>query len=212
MLLIKPLLAFRPNKLDWIFATKTFIAGILALYIAFILNLAYPIWAIGTVFVIANPYAGMVSSKSVYRILGTLLGAVVSVIVTPVLINTPWLFSLFLAAWVGGCLYISLLDRTPRSYVFMLAGYTTVIISFNIIYFIDTASLFDMAVGRFLEISLGVICSAVVTTTILPMHIGPAVKLRVAKTLADTQQIFDRILIEKKSTSSNNYIQSRSHC
>ena len=198
MLLIKPLLAFRPNKMDWIFATKTFLAGILALYIAFILDLAYPIWAIGTVFVIANPYAGMAASKSIYRVLGTLLGAVVAVAVTSWLINTPWLFTIFLSCWVGICLYFSLLDRTPRSYVLMLAGYTTVIICFNIIYFIDTASLFDMAVGRFLEISIGVLCSAIVTTTIFPMHIGPAVKGRVSKTLDDTQQIFNRILLEPK--------------
>lgn len=64
MFLTKQLLAFRPNKLDWIFATKTFLAGMLSLYVAFSLDLAYPIWAIGTVFVIANPYAGMTSSKS----------------------------------------------------------------------------------------------------------------------------------------------------
>lgn len=209
MLLIKPLLAFRPNKMDWIFAIKTFIAGILALYIAFILNLAYPIWAIGTVFVIANPYAGMVTSKSVYRVLGTLLGAVVAVIVTPIFINTPWIFSCVLALGVGLCLYISLLDRTPRSYVFMLAGYTTVIISFNIVYNIDTTSLFDMAVGRVLEITIGVVCSAVVTATIFPMHIGPAVATRVAKTLKDTQNIFNKILIERDQKT--NYSQVLSH-
>ena len=97
MLLIKSLLAFRPNKMDWIFATKTFVAGILALYVALILDLAYPIWAIGTVFVIANPYTGMTASKSIYRVLGTLLGAIVAVAVTPWLINTPWLFTLFLS-------------------------------------------------------------------------------------------------------------------
>jgi len=162
------------------------------------LDLAYPIWAIGTVFVIANPYTGMTASKSIYRVLGTLLGAIVAVAVTPWLINTPWLFTLFLSCWVGLCLYFSLLDRTPRSYILMLAGYTTVIICFNIIYFIDTASLFDMAVGRFLEITIGVVCSAIVTTTIFPMHIGPAVKSRVSKTLADTQQIFNKILLEPR--------------
>lgn len=198
MLLTKQLLAFRPNKMDFIFATKTFLAGILALYIAFTLNLAYPIWAIGTVFVIANPYAGMVSSKSLFRLLGTLFGAIVSVIVTPFFINTPLLFTLFLAIWVGGCLYLSLLDRTPRSYIFMLAGYTTVIICYNVIYDIDKYNIFDMAVGRFLEISLGVVCSAVVTTTIFPLHIGPAVKARVSKTFKDTHDVFDKILLEKQ--------------
>ena len=198
MLLTKQLLAFRPNKMDLIFATKTFLAGMLALYLAFYLNLTYPIWAIGTVFVIANPYSGMTSSKSLYRLLGTLLGAVIAVLVTPLFINKPLIFTLFLAVWVGVCLYLSLLDRTPRSYVFMLAGYTTVIICYNVIYAIDTTNIFDMAVGRFLEISLGVVCSAVVAAVIFPMHIGPAVKARVTKTFKDTNNIFDKILLEQQ--------------
>ncbi|ENU18237.1 hypothetical protein F994_03360 [Acinetobacter bohemicus ANC 3994] len=206
MLLTKPLLAFRPSKLDWIFATKTFVAGILALYIAFSLNLAYPIWAIGTVFVIANPYSGMTSSKSIYRLLGTLLGAIVSIAVTPFLINTPMLFTLFLASWVGFCLYISMLDRTPRSYVSMLAGYTTVIICYNVVYYADTVSIFDMALGRFLEITVGVVCSAIVTTTIFPMHIGPAVQSRVAKTIQDIKALFDQILLDQKQLDNYNQL------
>lgn len=206
MLLTKPLLAFRPSKLDWIFATKTFVAGILALYIAFSLNLAYPIWAIGTVFVIANPYSGMTSSKSIYRLLGTLLGAIVSIAVTPFLINTPMLFTLFLASWVGFCLYISMLDRTPRSYVLMLAGYTTVIICYNMVYYADTVSIFDMALGRFLEITVGVVCSAIVTTTIFPMHIGPAVETRVAKTIQDIKALFDQILLDQKQLDNYNQL------
>ena len=206
MLLTKPLLAFRPNKMDWIFATKTFVAGILALYIAFSLNLAYPIWAIGTVFVIANPYSGMTSSKSIYRLFGTLLGAIVSIAVTPFLINTPVLLTLFLASWVGFCLYISMLDRTPRSYVSMLAGYTTVIICYNMVYYADTVSIFDMALGRFLEIALGVVCSAIVTTTIFPMHIGPAVQSRVVKTFQDVHALFDQILLDQKQLENYNQL------
>ena len=196
MLLTKPLLAFRPNRLDWIFASKTFLAGILALYIAFSLNLAYPIWAIGTVFVIANPYSGLNISKSAHRILGTFVGAVVALVVTPVLIHTPWLFTIFLSLWVGGCLYLSLLDRSPRSYAAMLAGYTTVIICYNIVYFIDSVSIFEMALGRFLEISIGVICSAVVTSVIWPIAIGPIVEKRIHKTIQDTNVVLKKILLE----------------
>lgn len=205
MLFIRQLLAFRPNKLDWIFATKTFIAAMLALYIAFSLNLSYPMWAMGTVFVIANPYSGMTASKSIYRILGTLGGACFAVAVTPYLINTPWLFSFVLASWVALCLYISLLDRTPRSYITMLAGYTAVIICFNAVFYIETVSIFDMALGRFLEISLGVVCSAVVTTTIFPMNIGPVVEMRVSKSLKDIKSVFDAILSDPKHQ--DNYTQ-----
>ena len=92
MLLYKQLLAFRPSKMDFIFAVKTFIAGMLALYIAFCLDLTYPMWAIGTVMIIVNPYSGMVSSKAVYRLFGTAAGAIVATIITPHLINTPFLF------------------------------------------------------------------------------------------------------------------------
>ncbi|OTG67178.1 FUSC family protein [Acinetobacter silvestris] len=198
MFLFKPLLAFRPSKLDLIFATKTFIAAMLALYIAFALDLAYPMWAMGTVFVIANPYVGMTSSKSIYRLLGTIVGAIFAVAVTPSLINTPLLFTLVLAAWVSICLYISLLDRTPRSYVFMLAGYTAVLICFNAIAYIDTVSIFDMALGRCLEIALGVVCSAVVSATIFPMHVGPILQHRVNKTMQDTKALFDRILSDER--------------
>lgn len=209
MFLTKQLLAFRPNKLDWIFATKTFLAGMLSLYVAFSLDLAYPIWAIGTVFVIANPYAGMTSSKSLYRVLGTLLGAIVSIAVTPNLINTPELFTLFLATWVGFCLYFSLLDRTPRSYIFMLAGYTTVIICYNIVYNIETTSMFDMAIGRCIEITVGVLCSAVVNAVLFPMHIGPVVKTRVSQTFQDTRAVFDQILTD--DVKAINYSTTLSH-
>ena len=198
MFLFKQVVAFRPNKVDLLFATKTFIAGMLALYIAFALNLSYPMWALGTVFVIANPYAGMTSSKSLYRVLGTMVGAIFAVAVTPFLINTPYLFTLVLATWVSICLYVSLLDRTPRSYLFMLAGYTAVIICFNSIAYIDTVSIFDMAIGRFLEITLGVVCSAVVSSTLFPLHLGPVLQTRVAKTMLDTNALFDSILLDEK--------------
>ncbi len=209
MLLTKQLLAFRPNKMDWIFAIKTFIAGMLAVYVSFELNMSYPIWAVGTVFVIANPYSGMTASKSIYRLLGTLIGAIFAVAVTSHLINTPWLFTFVLATWVAFCLYVSLLDRTPRSYVTMLAGYTAVIICFNAIYYMDTVSIFDMAVGRFLEISIGVVCSAIVTTTIFPMHLGPVVQARVGKTMQDTKKLFDLILSDQKHQ--DNYTQLLAH-
>lgn len=83
----------------------------------------------------------------------------------------------------------------------MLAGYTTVIIAYNAVYYIDSISIFDMAIGRFLEITVGVVCSAIVTTTIFPMHIGPAVKVRVNKTVQDTQNIFNKILLNAKHQS-----------
>ncbi|MDR2248793.1 FUSC family protein [Acinetobacter sp.] len=193
-MLLKQILAFRPSKLDLIFAIKTFIAGMLALFVSFELDLINPMWSIGTVLIIANPYSGMVSSKCVYRVLGTVGGAIVALTITPHLINTPWLFTIVLSLWVGFALYVSLLDRTPRSYAFMLAGYSTAMIVFNSITYIDQYNIFDIALARVIEISIGVISSAVVSATILPMHIGSAIKQRVIKTLKDTENLFANLL------------------
>lgn len=194
-MLLKQILAFRPSRLDLIFAIKTFIAGMLALFVSFELDLINPMWSIGTVLIIANPYSGMVSSKCVYRVAGTIGGAVIALTLTPHLINTPWLFTVVLSLWVGFALYVSLLDRTPRSYAFMLAGYSTAMIVFNAITYIDQYNIFDIALARVIEISIGVISSAVVSATILPMHIGSAIKQRVIKTLEDTENLFANLLI-----------------
>lgn len=191
MLLTKQLLSFRPSKLDLIFACKTFVAGMIALYIAFKLDLAYPMWAIGTVFIIANPYAGLVSSKAIFRLIGTLIGAGMALFMMPHLINYPIIFTIVLASWTAFCLYISLLDRTPRSYMFMLAGYTCVMVATNAINMIGTTtSIFDIALGRVIEISIAVIVTGIVFSTIFPLHIGTAIQQRVEKALDDTHQIF----------------------
>ncbi len=202
MLLIKPILAFRPSRMDLVFAVKTFIAMLLALFIAFSLDLTYPMWAAGTVIIVAHPYAGMVSSKAVYRLLGTFIGGIVAIVLTPQFIDLPIFFTLVLAGWVGVCLYISLLDRTPRSYVFMLAGYTTVMVVCSSINSISTHSVFDMALGRILEISVAVLCSAVVSSTLFPVHLGSLLQKRVQKTLDDTRQVFRRILTDPEHSSS----------
>lgn len=204
-MLLKQLLAFRPSRLDLIFACKTFVAGMLALFISFELDLINPMWSIGTVMIIANPYSGMVSSKCVYRLIGTVAGAVIALLLTPHFVNTPWLFTVILSLWVGFALYVSLLDRTPRSYVFMLAGYSTAMIVYNAITYIDTYNIFDIAVARVLEISVGVVSSAVVSATFFPVHVGAMIKQRVNKTLNDLEATFEKLIAVQETP--ENYTQ-----
>lgn len=204
-MLLKQLLAFRPSRLDLIFACKTFVAGMLALFISFELDLINPMWSIGTVMIIANPYSGMVSSKCVYRLIGTVAGAVIALLLTPHFINTPWLFTVILSLWVGFALYVSLLDRTPRSYVFMLAGYSTAMIVYNAITYIDTYNIFDIAVARVLEISVGVVSSAIVSATFFPVHVGAMIKQRVNKMLNDLEATFEKLIAVQETP--ENYTQ-----
>jgi uncharacterized membrane protein YccC len=138
----------------------------LALYLSLYFDLDKPQWAMMTAYLVSQPFSGAVRSKAFFRILGTLLGAVATVLIVPLLSNAPVFLSLVLAVWVGGCLYFSLLDRTPRSYVFLLAGITATFIAFPSVN--APLSVFDMAVSRVEEIAIGVLCSAFFHTVFFP--------------------------------------------
>jgi uncharacterized membrane protein YccC len=184
---------FSVRAADLIFSLKTFTAAMLALVIALWLDLPRPYWAMATVYIASQPLAGATSSKALYRVLGTLVGATASVAIVPTFVNAPELLCLAIALWVGGCLYVSLLDRTPRSYLFMLSGYTLALIGFPAV--TDPASIFDTAVARSEEITLGIICATVVSTLVLPRSVAPALGAKVEGWLADARRLSRDILL-----------------
>lgn len=198
-MLIKTMLAFRPTRTDMIFALKTFIAAMLALYISISLDLINPMWAMSTVFIVANPMSGVLSSKAIFRLMGTFTGACLAVAVLPALMNSMVLFTAAIALWVSFCLYISLLDRTPRSYFFMLMGYTTALIGFSAVS--TPTNLFTIALSRFEEIAIGIICATVVTRVVYPMAIGPVLSGRINKWMNDIEISFQHCLLGESNTS-----------
>ncbi|CAB3799868.1 p-hydroxybenzoic acid efflux pump subunit AaeB [Pararobbsia alpina] len=157
----------------------------LALYLGFSIGLPRPYWALATVYIIAHPLSGAVRSKAVYRAIGTLLGAgaAVAVAAIPSVVDSPIWLSLALAIWSGLCLFISLLDRTPRAYIFMLAGYTTAIIGFPCVLAPDTV--FDVAVSRAEEILLGIICASLTHSLFFPRQVIEVLGDRVNHILSD---------------------------
>ncbi len=84
----------------------------------------------------------------------------------------------------------------------MLAGYSTAMIVYNAITYVDTYNIFDIALARVLEISVGVISTAVVSATFFPVHVGAMIKQRVIKTLQDLENIFEK-LISAQDTNQN---------
>jgi len=166
-----------------LFSINSFAAACLALTIGFGLDLPRPYWAVLTVYITSQPLSGAVRSKALYRLIGTFSGAVFTVAVLPPLVNEPWLLSLALASWVGVCLGISLLDRTPRAYVLMLAGYTATLIGFPSVG--HPEGIFDVAVSRVEEIALGILCATVTHSLFFPRPVGTVLKLRLASWLKD---------------------------
>ncbi|WP_332876468.1 FUSC family protein [Massilia sp. S19_KUP03_FR1] len=173
------------SRSELLFSVKSFAAAMLAVYLSMRIGLPRPFWAMMTAYIVAAPFAGPTRSKGVYRAGGTLLGAIFVTFAVPRLVNAPELLSLVIALWIGGCLYVSLLDRTPRSYMLMLAGYSAGLIAFPAVN--DPGAVFDIGLARVEEITLGMLCATLVHSLVLPQPFGPVILRRLDGAIGDAR-------------------------
>ncbi|MFC0408845.1 FUSC family protein [Roseomonas elaeocarpi] len=144
----------------WAQVLRTLAAFTIALYSAYALELDSPSSAGLTVLIVANSSRGAVLSKSVYRLLGTLVGAVVSIVLIALFNQAPWLFIIAFAVWLGFCTFLASLLRYFRSYGAVLAGYTIALIGVGAV--ANPENVFTLAAARVAVISLGVLSTALV--------------------------------------------------
>ncbi|WP_336957948.1 FUSC family protein [Sphingobium aquiterrae] len=177
------------ERIGWpaaLFSIKCFIAAMLALYISFSIGLERPYWSFLTSYIVAQPLAGAVISKAVFRVIGTIVGAAATVLMVPPLANAPELLSLAFASWLALCVFISLLDRTPRAYMFVLAGYSACLIGFPSVDM--PGQIFTVAVLRVQEISVGILCGSLVHAVIFPGSVTQLLLRRVDDILRDAER------------------------
>jgi uncharacterized membrane protein YccC len=169
-----------------IFSINCYIATILTMFIAFSLDLKSPGWAMTTVYLTSQPLSGVLRAKAFYRAIGTFIGGAAMVAIVPNLVNAPELTTLAIILWVALCVFVSLLDRTPRSYTFVLSGYTAALIGFPSVLAPETV--FDTAVSRVEEITLGVVCAAIVHSLIFPKSAFSAFEGKLRTSMADARR------------------------
>ncbi|WP_236185642.1 FUSC family protein [Pseudomonas juntendi] len=162
-----------PPARDWFYGVRTFAASMIALYIALLMQLPRPYWAMATVYIVSSPFVGPTSSKALYRAVGTLLGAGGAVLLVPPLVQSPLLLSIAIALWTGTLLFLSLNLRTANNYMLMLAGYTLPMIALAVVD--NPLAVFDVASSRAQEICLGIVCAAVVGAIFWPRRLAPVV-------------------------------------
>jgi uncharacterized membrane protein YccC len=155
-----------PGRTAWIFALRTNAAALVALMAAFALNLQQPQWAMMTVFIVSQPIAGMVISKGLFRLAGTLIGALAAVAITAATGDIQWLFVASIALWVALCTFAASMLRNPESYGAALAGYTAVIIALPA--FGQSHLLSEVAYARCTEIMLGIVCAGIASRFFQP--------------------------------------------
>ncbi|PVZ15287.1 Uncharacterized membrane protein YccC [Pseudomonas sp. URIL14HWK12:I9] len=162
-----------PPAQDWWYGVRTFAASMLALWIALKLEMPRPYWAMASVYIVSSPFVGPTSSKAVYRLVGTFVGASAAVLFVPLFVQTPYLLATVIALWTGTLLYLSMHLRTANFYALMLAGYTLPLIALPVVD--NPSAVFDVASSRTQEIFIGILCAAVVGAIFWPRRLVTAV-------------------------------------
>ncbi len=146
---------------SWLpYVIRVAVACVVTLYLAFWLELPTPYSAVTTVFIVANPVRGAIVSKSFWRLFGTIVGAVAAVFQFALFGQSPLLFDLFIAVWVGLCCGASTLLRFFPSYGTVLAGYTIVIVDVGALSTPDQA--LGVALARLSVVVLGIVVTGLV--------------------------------------------------
>ena len=93
----------RSDGVTWIYIFKVLTAAFLTYWLALRLELPQPRTALITVFIVMQPQSGQVFAKSFYRLLGTLAGSALMVVLMALFAQDPVPFLGCLALWVGIC-------------------------------------------------------------------------------------------------------------
>jgi uncharacterized membrane protein YccC len=142
------------------FGLRVWASVCLALFLAYWLQLDNPFWAGTSAGIVCQPTLGASLRKANFRLIGTVLGAVVVVLISAAFPQNRWGFLLTLAGWCGVCGFGATVLRNFASYGAALAGYTAVIIASDAIS--NPNSAFLLAIYRATEIGLGILCAGVV--------------------------------------------------
>ncbi|MFJ3058358.1 FUSC family protein [Herbaspirillum sp. NPDC087042] len=157
---------WRNDAPTWVYVFKMVFAGLLALGVGYGLDLQSPRSALITVFIVMQPQSGMILAKSFYRVVGTLIGSAAIVVFVGLFAQTPELFLLASALWIGLCTVGSAHNRNFRSYGFVLSGYTVALIGLPAA--LNPAITFDSVMTRVTEIMVGIVCAGLVSALVFP--------------------------------------------
>lgn len=166
----------------WAFALRIWAAMVIALGAAFWLELDGASTAATTVGILALQTRGQAYQKAAYRMLGTLVGVVASFALSGLFPQSPDLFLVGFAAWLGLCVYVGGLLDGNRTYGAVLCGYTVALVAVTQI---DAPqSVFSAGVDRGAAIAVGIAALAVVST----LFATPNVRTSLFDKLAAAQQ------------------------
>ncbi|WP_115720069.1 FUSC family protein [Gallaecimonas mangrovi] len=164
----------RTDGVNWIYLFKLVLAASLTLSLAMALQMQRPSTAMITVFVVMQPQSGQVIAKGMARLVGTVIGLSVMVVLVSLFAQQRWLFLGAMALWIGFCLTGASRYRDMRFYAFVLSGYTAALIGLPATIHPETAVM--QAIWRVLEISLAIFTTTLVSVLVFPQSTNAALR------------------------------------
>jgi uncharacterized membrane protein YccC len=169
-----------PNfSIDWswqniVFSLRTAAAAILALALAYWLELSDPQWATLTVYILAQPTVGAALAKGAWRALGTVTGGLIGLVFVALFSQAAELLVAATVMLVGASFYAGARLRNYASYGVLLGGYTTLLVAYEGA--AAPVGAWSVAVDRTTEILIGIACSSLASILILPRYAGDVLR------------------------------------
>ena len=147
-----------------LYALRLWAAVCLALFVAFWLELDNPFWAGTSAAIVCQLQLGASLRKGWFRMIGSVVGATMIVVLTACFPQDRIAFLVLLAFWCAFCAFAATVLRNFASYSAALAGYTAAIIAADNLGATGGASpdVFLLAVTRASEICIGIACAGIV--------------------------------------------------
>lgn len=150
----------------WPFSLFTYASMVLSLFLAFRLEFDSPGAAALTAMVVARPETGDLLRLGIWRCIGTFAGMLAALALIALFAQSPWLFIIGFAAWMGLCIFVSAFLAPLQRFGIALAGFTPALIAAPAL--LDMNRVFEIAMDRMAAVVLGVLCSTLVFVVCSP--------------------------------------------
>jgi uncharacterized membrane protein YccC len=169
----------------WAYALRIWLAAVVALYVAFWLQLGGASSAAVTVAILAQPTRGAALAKAVNRIAATFIGATMSIVIAGLFPGERVGMLAAFILWMCVCVFVASYFRGFRAYAAVLSGYTVGIIT---IVNIDTPQkVFATMTDRVAAITIGILCVTLINDLFGSPAVWPGLERRITQAWHDVR-------------------------
>ena len=177
----------------WAYAFRIWLAAVIALYVAFWLQLGGASSAAVTVAILAQPTRGAALAKAANRIAATFIGATMSIVIAGLFPGERVGMLGAFICWICICVFVASYFRGFRAYAAVLSGYTVAIIA---LVNIDTPQkVFTTMTDRMAAIAIGILCVTLINDLFGSPPVWRGLDRRINQTWHDVRDYARDVLV-----------------